>query len=70
MGTTLSATRPAILPAIDTRKVDAEQLTTGHAPSFQQRLPILKEYVVVGGDWVVFQRHFLAHQEMAGWTEA
>ncbi|XP_075926286.1 uncharacterized protein LOC142929264 [Petromyzon marinus] len=38
-------------------------------PSFQQRLPVLKEFVSDGGDWGAFQRRFLAHQEMAGWTD-
>ncbi|CAM9707798.1 unnamed protein product [Lampetra fluviatilis] len=38
-------------------------------PTFQQRLPALQEFVSSGGDWGGFQRRFLAHQEMAGWTD-
>ncbi|CAN0286337.1 unnamed protein product [Lampetra fluviatilis] len=28
-----------------------------------------QEFSAAGGDWAAFQRRFLTHQEMAGWTE-
>ncbi|CAN0419112.1 unnamed protein product [Lampetra planeri] len=36
----------------------------------QQRLPPLKEFVAAEGDWGGFQRRFIAHQEMAKWSDA
>ncbi|CAM9403418.1 unnamed protein product [Lampetra fluviatilis] len=60
----------AIGPAITDLKVDSAQLTMGRALILQQRLPVLREFMVAGGDWVAFQRHFLAHQEMVGWSDA
>ncbi|XP_061435288.1 uncharacterized protein LOC133360523 [Lethenteron reissneri] len=38
--------------------------------ALHQRLPPLKEFVGAEGDWGGFQRRFLAHQEMAKWTDA
>ncbi|XP_061425541.1 uncharacterized protein LOC133353365 [Lethenteron reissneri] len=38
-------------------------------PTFQQRLPALQVFVASDGDWGGFQRRFLAHQEMAGWSD-
>ncbi|XP_078459714.1 uncharacterized protein LOC144724454 [Lampetra planeri] len=40
------------------------------AAALHQRLPPLKEFVGEEGDWGGFQRRFLAHQEMAQWTDA
>ncbi|XP_061429556.1 uncharacterized protein LOC133356194 [Lethenteron reissneri] len=37
---------------------------------FQQRLPALTAFKAEGGDWGAFQRRFLAHQEMSGWSDA
>ncbi|XP_075930398.1 uncharacterized protein LOC142931033 [Petromyzon marinus] len=37
--------------------------------TFQQRLPVLTAFTAEGGDWVTFQRRFLAHQEMSGWSD-
>ncbi|CAN0093908.1 unnamed protein product [Lampetra fluviatilis] len=42
---------------------------SGTEPTFQQRLPALQVFVASDGDWGGFQRRFLAHQEMAGWTD-
>ncbi|XP_078721350.1 uncharacterized protein LOC144937779 [Lampetra fluviatilis] len=36
---------------------------------FQQRLPTLTAFKADGGDWGAFQRRFLAHQEMSGWSD-
>ncbi|CAN0364729.1 unnamed protein product [Lampetra fluviatilis] len=36
---------------------------------FQQRLPALTAFKADGGDWGAFQRRFLAHQEMSGWSD-
>ncbi|XP_078467221.1 uncharacterized protein LOC144730345 isoform X1 [Lampetra planeri] len=38
--------------------------------ALHQRLPPLKEFVGAEGDWGGFQRRFLAHQEMARWSDA
>ncbi|CAM9396936.1 unnamed protein product [Lampetra fluviatilis] len=38
--------------------------------ALQQRLPPLKEFVGADGDWGGFKRRFIAHQEMANWTDA
>ncbi|CAN0124272.1 unnamed protein product [Lampetra fluviatilis] len=38
--------------------------------ALQQRLPPLKEFVGAEGDWGGFQRRFIAHQEMARWSDA
>ncbi|CAM9766505.1 unnamed protein product [Lampetra planeri] len=38
--------------------------------ALQQRLPPLKEFVGAAGDWGGFKRRFIAHQEMANWTDA
>ncbi|CAN0410938.1 unnamed protein product [Lampetra fluviatilis] len=35
----------------------------------QQRLPVLSAFKADGGDWGAFQRRFLAHQEMSGWSD-
>ncbi|CAN0256575.1 unnamed protein product [Lampetra fluviatilis] len=35
----------------------------------QQRLPALSAFKADGGDWGAFQRRFLAHQEMSGWSD-
>ncbi|XP_078457749.1 uncharacterized protein LOC144723067 [Lampetra planeri] len=40
------------------------------AAALHQRLPPLKEFVGEDGDWGGFQQRFLAHQEMAQWTDA
>ncbi|CAN0338273.1 unnamed protein product [Lampetra planeri] len=40
------------------------------AAALHQRLPPLKEFVGEEGDWGGFQRRFLAHQEMAQWSDA
>ncbi|CAM9457916.1 unnamed protein product [Lampetra planeri] len=37
--------------------------------ALQQRLPPLKEFVGADGDWGGFKRRFLAHQQMANWTD-
>ncbi|XP_061404080.1 uncharacterized protein LOC133361662 [Lethenteron reissneri] len=37
--------------------------------ALHQRLPPLKEFVGAEGDWSGFRRRFLAHQEMAKWTD-
>ncbi|CAN0287156.1 unnamed protein product [Lampetra planeri] len=37
--------------------------------ALQQRLPPLKEFVGADGDWGGFKRRFIAHQEMANWTD-
>ncbi|CAM9804630.1 unnamed protein product [Lampetra planeri] len=41
----------------------------GAEQTFQQRLPVLMAFQAEG-DWGAFQRRFLAHQEMSGWTDA
>ncbi|XP_061436185.1 uncharacterized protein LOC133361278 [Lethenteron reissneri] len=35
----------------------------------QQRLPALSVFKADGGDWGAFQRRFIAHQEMSGWSD-
>ncbi|CAN0339978.1 unnamed protein product [Lampetra planeri] len=47
---------------------DGERFSPTDA-ALQQRLPPLKEFVGGEGDWGGFQRRFLAHQEMAKWTD-
>ncbi|CAN0421009.1 unnamed protein product [Lampetra planeri] len=47
-------------------KSDEEHLLVGRVPAIHQRLPVLKEFSVAGGDWVNFQCRFLSHREMAG----
>ncbi|XP_075919984.1 uncharacterized protein LOC142922927 [Petromyzon marinus] len=47
--------------------VQAEGETTS---ALQQRLPIFREFTSEGGDWAAFQRRFLSHQEMVGWSDA
>ncbi|CAM9805634.1 unnamed protein product [Lampetra planeri] len=42
----------------------------GADQTFQQQLPVLMAFQAEGGDWGAFQRRFLAHQEMSGWTDA
>ncbi|CAN0371862.1 unnamed protein product [Lampetra fluviatilis] len=37
--------------------------------ALQQRLPPLKEFVGAEGDWGGFQRRFIAHQEIARWSD-
>ncbi|CAN0173911.1 unnamed protein product [Lampetra planeri] len=60
----------AILPPVHGADFKEERPPTGRAPSFQQWLPVLKEFSAAGGDWATFQHRFLAHQEMAGSSEA
>ncbi|CAN0392045.1 unnamed protein product [Lampetra fluviatilis] len=38
--------------------------------ALQQRLPVFREFSSTGGDWAAFQRRFLSHQEMVGWSDA
>ncbi|CAM9483495.1 unnamed protein product [Lampetra planeri] len=47
---------------------DRERSSTADA-ALQQRLPPLKEFVGEDVDWGGFQRRFIAHQEMAQWTD-
>ncbi|CAM9595914.1 unnamed protein product [Lampetra fluviatilis] len=49
---------------------DEEGRPSAAAAALHQRLPPLKEFVGEEGDWGGFQRRFLAHQEMAKWTDA
>ncbi|CAM9817471.1 unnamed protein product [Lampetra planeri] len=61
---------PHALPAKTVRSdgSDGERSSTADA-ALHQRLPPLKEFVGEDGDWGGFQRRFLAHQEMAQWTD-
>ncbi|CAN0435762.1 unnamed protein product [Lampetra fluviatilis] len=45
-------------------------MLAARVPSFQQRLPVLREFSAAGGDWATFQWRFLMNCEMFGWTEA
>ncbi|CAM9352802.1 unnamed protein product [Lampetra fluviatilis] len=60
-----SAVRADAQPSCRDSKVRASTA----AAALHQRLPPLKEFVAEEGDWGGFQRRFLAHQEMAGWSD-
>ncbi|CAM9572554.1 unnamed protein product [Lampetra planeri] len=38
--------------------------------TLQQRLAVFREFSSTGGDWAAFERRFLSHQEMVGWSDA
>ncbi|CAM9967015.1 unnamed protein product [Lampetra fluviatilis] len=66
--------RPA-MPSVVRAEAEPGEGDRGVRPStaaaaLHQRLPPLKEFVGEEGDWGGFQRRFLAHQEMAQWTDA
>ncbi|CAN0410966.1 unnamed protein product [Lampetra fluviatilis] len=65
--------RPLLGSAIAPHTVQGHGTSAGRSsetePTFQQRLPALQVFVSSGGDWGGFQRRFVAHQEMAGWTD-
>ncbi|CAN0021403.1 unnamed protein product [Lampetra fluviatilis] len=66
--------RPA-MPSVVRAEAEPGEGDEGVRPSaaaaaLHQRLPPLKEFVGEEGDWGGFQRRFLAHQEMAQWTDA
>ncbi|CAN0110253.1 unnamed protein product [Lampetra fluviatilis] len=71
-------TSPRVRPAMPSLlRADAESSegdegarSSSAAAALHQRLPPLKEFVGEDGDWGGFQRRFLAHQEMAQWTDA
>ncbi|CAM9680724.1 unnamed protein product [Lampetra planeri] len=71
-GASLSA-RQAITAAVraDARpsRGDIKVRSSTAVAALHQRLPPLKEFVAEEGDWGGFQRRFLAHQEMAGWSD-
>ncbi|CAM9774672.1 unnamed protein product [Lampetra fluviatilis] len=71
-GASLSA-RQAITAAVraDARPScgDIKVRASTAVAALHQRLPPLKEFVAEEGDWGGFQRRFLAHQEMAGWSD-
>ncbi|CAN0111689.1 unnamed protein product [Lampetra planeri] len=48
---------------------DSSLQTSKANAALQQRLPPLKEFVGAEGDWGGFQRRFIAHQEMARWSD-
>ncbi|XP_078476235.1 uncharacterized protein LOC144737431 [Lampetra planeri] len=61
-----SAVRAEALPSSGDSSLQA---STANA-ALQQWLPPLKEFVAAEGDWGGFQRRFIAHQEMARWSDA
>ncbi|CAM9942029.1 unnamed protein product [Lampetra fluviatilis] len=71
-------TSPRVRPAMpslvradaDLSEADEGVRSSSAAAALHQRLPPLKEFVGEDGDWGGFQRRFLAHQEMAQWTDA
>ncbi|CAN0432111.1 unnamed protein product [Lampetra fluviatilis] len=77
-GSTVPAASPRVRPAMPSLlRADAESSegdegarSSSAAAALHQRLPPLKEFVGEEGDWGGFQRRFLAHQEMAQWTDA
>ncbi|XP_078713860.1 uncharacterized protein LOC144933145 [Lampetra fluviatilis] len=77
-GSTVPAASPRVRPAMPSLvRADAELSeadegvrSSSAAAALHQRLPPLKEFVGEDGDWGGFQRRFLAHQEMAQWTDA
>ncbi|XP_078718121.1 uncharacterized protein LOC144935402 isoform X1 [Lampetra fluviatilis] len=61
-----SAVRAEAQPSYGDSSLRASMATA----ALHQRLPPLKEFVGAEGDWGGFQRRFLAHQEMARWSDA